>query len=74
MLVQENMGDAMLVKKRPVSTDEMNLKSIQRLDPCAIAIIDKVVLISSLPLFVSVLIVVIFLPVRKSRNITSWNC
>ncbi|EFO21105.2 hypothetical protein LOAG_07386 [Loa loa] len=41
MLVQENMGDAMLVKKRPVSIDEMNLKSIQRLDPCAVAIIDK---------------------------------
>ncbi|VIO87559.1 Dcp1-like decapping family protein [Brugia malayi] len=41
MLVQENMGDTMLVKKRPVSINEMNLKSIQRLDPCAVAIIDK---------------------------------
>uniref|UniRef100_A0A0R3S4Y1 mRNA-decapping enzyme-like protein n=1 Tax=Elaeophora elaphi TaxID=1147741 RepID=A0A0R3S4Y1_9BILA len=41
MLVHENMGDAMLVKKRPVSISEMNLKSIQRLDPCAVAIIDK---------------------------------
>uniref|UniRef100_A0A915PSV3 mRNA-decapping enzyme C-terminal domain-containing protein n=1 Tax=Setaria digitata TaxID=48799 RepID=A0A915PSV3_9BILA len=41
MLVQETMGDAMLVKKKPVSIDEMNLKSIQRLDPCAVAIIDK---------------------------------
>ncbi|VDK85327.1 unnamed protein product, partial [Litomosoides sigmodontis] len=35
------MGDAMLVKKRPVSVDEMNLKSIQRLDPCAVSVIDK---------------------------------
>ncbi|KAL3982879.1 Dcp1-like decapping family protein [Acanthocheilonema viteae] len=43
MLVQENMGDTMLVKKKPVSIDEMNLKSIQRLDPCAVAIIDKAV-------------------------------
>ncbi|KAM3725427.1 mRNA-decapping enzyme [Dirofilaria immitis] len=39
----KKMGDAMLVKKRPVSIDEMNLKSIQRLDPCAVAIIDKAV-------------------------------
>ncbi|OZC09118.1 Dcp1-like decapping family protein [Onchocerca flexuosa] len=37
------MGDAMLVKKRPVSIDEINLKSIQRLDPCAVAIVDKAV-------------------------------
>ncbi|VDM16840.1 unnamed protein product [Wuchereria bancrofti] len=37
------MGDTMLVKKRPVSINEMNLKSIQRLDPCAVAIIDKVI-------------------------------
>lgn len=36
------MGDAMLVKKKPVSINEMNLKSIQRLDPCAVGIIDKV--------------------------------
>ncbi|VDN03029.1 unnamed protein product [Thelazia callipaeda] len=35
------MGDAILAKKKPLSIDEMNLNSIQRLDPCAVSIIDK---------------------------------
>ncbi|VDN45634.1 unnamed protein product, partial [Gongylonema pulchrum] len=35
------MAEGTVRTKKPATVDEMNLKSVRRLDPCAVTIIDK---------------------------------